>query len=210
MFLPAFRYTSVHLIVFSNGFHPSIRIQYMIWKCQQTTWAAKLSHQALVSPGIIQNFQGLVCLCPLLKCFRLVFKIGSKSYLIKLSLLFMLSALNIQQRQACLKTHYQTWKKPKKKWHKSDMVCHFISHTRYHTITYAFLKSFIFIHPHKHLKMAFELWEVFLKSSALGDCIHWIRVDGKAIQREKCVLWNENRYVWMEPYYNSTEFNSEF
>ena len=55
---------------------------------------------------------------PLLRRFRVVFKIESEGNLMKFSLLFMWLVLNIQQRYTYLKTRYLTWKKPKKKRHK--------------------------------------------------------------------------------------------
>ena len=82
-------------------------------------------------------------------------------------------------------------------------VCHFISHAVYHTITYISLKSSVFIRPHEHTKTAVSKISTLgsvLESSVFGDHNRRIRVDGKAIRREKFAFSNKNGYVWTGPY----------
>ena len=84
------------MIPFWNRFRPSTRIhtyhlktitalgeallisKFPLHSSGMPVWAVKLSHKAFVRPGLTQNLQGLVCLRPLSRRFRLAFEMEVK------------------------------------------------------------------------------------------------------------------------------------
>ena len=155
-----------------------------------TTWSAKLFHQALVRPSVVQNLLSLLSRLHLSRFTRVKVLVVVDNNLERFSLLFFVVFLYIDYCMIQLNARNYAWNKRKHDTAQHSCVRHLGKaldkrHWRWH-LTSAFsqrLRKYTFtsVHTktHKRRFQIYPLWRAFSNLCVYGERFHRLRVDGR-------------------------------